>query len=98
MDHSCTLPADEIERIARRRTALRLGWYAHALVFIAVNAMLVALAAVGDRHWSTVPALGWGTGLAIHGFVVFLLTGGAGLQQRLLDQERRRLAAQRDPW
>lgn len=93
-----TLSPDEIERLARRRAALRLGWYTHALVYIAVNTLLVLLSALGQRHWAVFPVLGWGLGLAIHGFVVFLVTGGAGLHERLLQQERRRLAAQRDPW
>lgn len=98
MTASCTLAPDDIERLARRRAALRLGWYAHALVYVAVNTLLVLLSALGERDWTVFPALGWGLGLAIHGFVVFLATGGAGLHERLLQQERRRLAAQRDPW
>ena len=43
------------------------------------------------------PAFGWGIGLAVHGVVMFLVTGGAGLHDRLVEQERRRLALQRDP-
>ncbi len=43
-------------------------------------------------------AFGWGIGLAIHGFVVFIVSGGAGLHQRLVQQERERLTLQRDPW
>lgn len=96
--NTCTLPPDGIERIARRRAALRLGWYVHALVYIAVNLFLALLAAMSDRHWALFPALGWGVGLAVHGVVVFLTTGGGGLLERLVAQERRRLAAQRDPW
>jgi hypothetical protein len=42
--------------------------------------------------------LGWGLGLAIHGAVVFLTLPGSGLHERLLQQERARLQAQRDPW
>jgi hypothetical protein len=44
------------------------------------------------------PLLGWGLGLAVHGAVVFLLSGGAGLHERLVQQERERLTLQRDPW
>jgi hypothetical protein len=29
---------------------------------------------------------------------VFLVTGGAGLHERLVQQERKRLTLQRDPW
>jgi hypothetical protein len=42
--------------------------------------------------------MGWSIGVAIHGAVVFLRTGGAGLHERLLQNERSRLQPQRDPW
>lgn len=84
------------ERTARRRAYLKLGWYVHALVYIAVNTMLAVLAAAAGRHWAVYPVLGWGLGLAIHGAVVWLVTGGGGLYERLLQRER--MALQRDPW
>jgi hypothetical protein len=90
--------SNDIERLARRRAGAKLGWYIHATVYIAVNLLLVFLAAMSDRHWAVFPAFGWGLGLAIHGAVVFLVTGGAGLHERLVQQERNRLQLQRDPW
>jgi hypothetical protein len=90
--------ADPIERQARRRAGAKLGWYIHAAVYIAINAMLALLSALGDRSWAVFPAVGWGVGLAIHGIVVFLVTGGGGLHERLLQRERQLLAAQKDPW
>jgi len=89
---------DPIERQARRRAGAKLGWYIHASVYIAVNALLALLSAMGDRSWAVFPALGWGLGLAIHGVVVFLVTGGGGLHERLLQRERQLLAAQKEPW
>lgn len=89
---------DTIERLARRRAGAKLGWYIHAGVYIAVNLLLALLSAMSDRHWVMFPALGWGLGLAIHGVVVFVLTGGGGLHDRLVRQERERLATQRDAW
>lgn len=86
----------ELERQARRRAGAKLGWIIHALVFVTVNTLLAVLAALSDRHWAVFPAFGWGIGLAIHGFVVFALTGGGGLHERLLRHERQQL--QRDPW
>lgn len=85
---------DAIERLARRRASAKLGWYIHAGVYIAVNLLLAMLSAMSDRHWAVFPAFGWGIGLAIHGVVVFVLTGGGGLHDRLVQQERERLAAQ----
>jgi hypothetical protein len=93
-----TQSPDELERLARRRAGAKMGWYVHAIVYIAVNSMLAVIAALAGRHWAVYPALGWGLGLAIHGAVVFLVTGGGGLYQRLVRQERDRLALQRDPW
>lgn len=85
-----------LERIARRRAGAKLGWYIHATVYIAVNVMLGFLSAMSDRSWAIFPAVGWGIALAIHGAVVFLVTGG--LHERLVQQERNRLQLQRDPW
>ena len=88
----------ELERLARRRASARLGWYAHAMVYLAVNAVLMLMAFGTGRTWALFPALGWGLGLVLHGLGVWLWLGGGGLQQRLIDQERARLASQRDPW
>jgi hypothetical protein len=93
-----TLQADELERLARKRAGAKMGWYIHATVFIVVNLLLAALSAMSGRHWAVFPAFGWGIGLAIHGAVVFLVTGGGGLHERLVRQERQRLAVQRDAW
>lgn len=91
-----TVRKEDIERTARRRAGAKLGWYIHALVYIAVNLMLATLSAMGDRNWAIYPALGWGLGLAIHGVVVFMVTGGGGMYERLVASERQTL--QRDPW
>ena len=89
---------DNLEREARRRAGARMGWIIHAVVYVAVNLLLASLSAMSGRGWAIYPALGWGLGLAIHGAVVYLAIGGGGLAQRLVEQERRRLVAQRDPW
>lgn len=89
---------DTMERLARRRAGAKLGWYIHAGVYIAVNLLLALLSAMSDRHWVMFPALGWGLGLAIHGVVVFVATGGAGLHEQLVQRERQRLNLQRDAW
>lgn len=95
---NASLHPDEIEQLARKRAGAKLGWYIHATVFIVVNLLLAALSATGELHWAVFPAFGWGIGLAIHGAVVFLLSGGAGLHERLLQQERDRLTQQGDKW
>jgi hypothetical protein len=92
------LPDTRLEQLARKRAGAKLGWYIHATVYLLVNLLLVALSVSSGRHWAVFPLLGWGLGLAVHGAVVFLLTGGAGLHERLVQQERERLTLQRDPW
>ena len=87
-----------LEQLALKRARAKLGWYIHASVYIAVNVLLAALSAMSGRHWAMFPAIGWGIGLAVHGAVVFLLAGGAGLHERLIQRERSRLASQGDPW
>jgi hypothetical protein len=89
---------EDLEKLARRRAGAKLGWYIHATVYIAVNLLLATLAYASGRNWAVFPALGWGLGLAIHGFVVFMVAGGGGLHERLVAVERERLALQRDPW
>ena len=95
---SAGLQDKQLERQARKRAAAKLGWYIHASVYLLVNLLLLSLSLASGRHWAVFPLLGWGIGLAVHGVVVFLLTGGAGLYQRLVQRERERLSLQRDPW
>ena len=91
-------PDRSLDRLARRRAGAKLGWLVHALVYVAVNLFLLALAFGSGRNWAIYPALGWGIGLAAHGLVVYFVSGGAGLYQQLLERERSRLQVQRDPW
>lgn len=88
----------EIERLARKRAAMRMGWWIHATAFVAVNLLLAVLSFGSGRSWAVFPFVGWGIGLAIHGLVVLAALPGGGLMERMVQQERRRLAAQRDPW
>lgn len=96
--NTSTLKSTDLDRLARKRAGAKMGWYIHASVYIIVNLLLAALSAMSDRHWAVFPALGWGIGLAVHGAVVYLATGDAGLHERLVQNERNKLATQRDPW
>lgn len=89
---------DDLDRIARKRAAAKMGWFIHAFVYVAINILLALLSAASGRHWAVFPAMGWGLGLAIHGIVVWVFTGAGGLHQRLVERERAQLATQRDPW
>lgn len=89
---------EEIDRLARKRAGAKLGWYAHATVYVCVNLMLFLMSdqAFGHRHWSLKPLLGWGLGLVLHGASVFLLGGSGGLRERMVQKEREHLLRQRD--
>ena len=95
---STYLQDTDIEKLARKRAGAKMGWYIHATVFVLVNLMLAFLAFSSGRTWAIMPSMGWALGLAIHGAVVFLVTGGSGLHDHLVQQERKRLVAQGDPW
>ena len=92
MNDTSSLHNDKIERLARRRAGMRMGWLIHAAVFVAVNVFLAGLSIVSGRYWALYPFFGWGLGLAIHGAVVLLASPGNRLMERMVDQERQRLA------
>lgn len=89
---------DDIDRLARKRASAKMGWYLHALVYVLVNLLLLALSrhGFGDRPWSVYPLLGWGLGLVLHGISVFVLGTGSGLRERMVARERERLLRERD--
>jgi hypothetical protein len=89
---------NDLERLARKRAGAKMSWYIHAMVYVLVNLMLLALSGMSDRPWAIFPALGWGLGLLIHGAAVFVALPGGGLHERLMQQERERLTQARDPW
>jgi len=90
-------PNDDIDRLARKRAGAKLGWYIHATVYVVVNLFLFAISqyALGQRHWSIFPLLGWGLGLLLHGLAVFVLGSGSGLHERMVEKERARILRQR---
>ena len=93
-----TAAADErlLERRARRRVGIKMGFYIHAFVYVLVNLGLLALNAyAGGERWAVFPLLGWGLGLAIHGIVSFASLKDEGWRGRLLESEMQRLRRQR---
>jgi hypothetical protein len=89
---------EDIERLARKRASAKVGWLLHAGIYLCVNAFLIALSVWQGRHWAAFPLLGWGLGLAIHGLAVWFAGAGSALREGLVQRERARLTAQRDPW
>lgn len=91
------LTDEQIEQTARRRAGAKLGWYAHAALYLIVNAGLFALARHGATHrpWNLYPAAGWGLGLVLHWFSVFVVGAGSGFRDSLVERERQRIKRDR---
>lgn len=76
-----TLTDEEIRKLAKARAGFKI----HAAIYVIVNAFLAAIWALtgltaaseaGWYYWPIWPHLGWGIGLAIHGFVVYGAAAG----------------------
>ncbi len=75
-------PVDEREEAARRYVQQLRVFYVHAAVFVGSMAINIALnlfvnlqAGIADEWsawWSIWALIGWGAGIAVHGFVVRL--------------------------
>lgn len=88
-------PQDPLERRARRRIGMKIGFATHALVYVLVNLGLYAINSMtGDFRWNIFPLMGWGLGLAIHGIVVAVALTGDGFRERMLQSEIERLRRQ----
>ena len=92
------LAPEELDRLARKRTVAKLGWYTHASLYLVINHGLFAMSTFGfgSQPWSAFPLLGWGLGLALHGISVFVPGTGSGLRERMVQQEREKLQRQQD--
>jgi fatty acid desaturase len=97
MDLRPDQPAAETDLRAEAVTRLqqRQGFRRHALVFVLVNALLIAIwlatgITAGDGAWfpwPIFPLIGWGIGLALHGWAVY----GKGITEADIQQEMNRL-------
>jgi hypothetical protein len=93
---SDTHPYNDLDYLARRRAGRKIGWYVHALVFLAVNTGLAFLSYYNGRHFVLGSAFGWGLGLLLHGLFVFVLPTGGAWRERLVQRERERLLRERE--
>jgi hypothetical protein len=86
---------DQLDRLAAKRAAMKIGVYVHAAVYVAVNLGLFLLSASQGKAWAIYPALGWGLGLFLHGAVTWLALPGGGLREQMVARERRILESRR---
>ena len=76
-----------LERTARRRAGMKMGWYIHATVYALVNLYWYLTMSFSSFK----PLLGWGIGLALHGVSVFVLGKGSSMRERMVQRERERI-------
>ena len=72
VDGSATRDKKKLRR-ARRQVRNLKGFYVHLLIYGLVIALLgtINLFSASSSFWAIWPALGWGCGIAMHGFLVF---------------------------
>lgn len=86
-----------LERLARKRVGMRLGFLAHATAYVVVISGLSLLAFNQGKFWAIWPALGWGVGLLMHGLATLQVLGyqpSSGLYKHWLNKERAKLRQQ----
>ena len=90
------LTPEQIDQLAHKRAAAKMGWYVHLLVYLVVNAFIFSMSvhAFGNRPWSVAPLLGWGIGVVLHGVAVFVLGKGSTVRERMVERERERIRQQ----
>jgi len=83
---------NELRRLAERRADLKLGFRAHLIAYLMVNAGLVAINLIQTPNgyfWAIWPIIGWGLGLAAHYVAVFHFA--SDVRERAVEAELRRL-------
>lgn len=86
---------DLIIQQARKRVEDIKGFYVHVGVYVIVNAALITINLLTnpDHLWFFWPLIGWGIGLAIHGFT--LLTEGRLLGPEWEEREMQKILERR---
>ena len=65
--------ADMRREAAIKRLEAKRGFNVHAAIYVIVNLLLVVIWAFSghDYFWPIWPIIGWGVGLAIHGWMTY---------------------------
>lgn len=62
-----------------------LSFWIHLATYVFVSALLVTINLVSDpeRFWALWPVVGWGIGVAAHGFAVFIVRKASSVQRQI---------------
>jgi hypothetical protein len=64
----------ELRKAALKHIQAKRGFLIHAITYVVINALIVAVWAFADSgglFWPIFPILGWGVGLILHGVMVY---------------------------
>jgi hypothetical protein len=89
-----TMSEEEIYKLARKRVQDKKDFFTHLLVYIVINAMLVAIWAFTTSpgyRWFIWPMLGWGIGVILHGLSVFVFDRQGSWERSAVEKEAARL-------
>jgi hypothetical protein len=88
-----TMSEGEVYKLARKRVQDKKDFLGHMMVYLVVNAMLVAIWAITSRGypWFIWPMLGWGVGLVFHGLSVFVFDRTGSWERTEIEKEAARL-------
>jgi hypothetical protein len=78
-----------IYRRAAVRATMQRAFYRHVMIYIVVNALLVALNLLKDPNhlWFQWGMLGWGIGLLVHGLNVYSYRWFASPREQMIQHE-----------
>lgn len=83
---------EELREIARKTAKEKVGFYTHFTIYIAVNALLIAIwwatGGPGVFPWFIFALFGWGIGIAAHYIESFK---GRAYEERLAEKEYQKL-------
>ena len=80
---------NEAYKSAKKRVEAKMGFYTHLSVYVAVILLLVVINLFSSPgtiwfHW---PMLGWGVGVALHAFSVFIFPNRFAVTEKMIEKE-----------
>jgi len=84
--------SDADREAAGKRVEVKLGFYIHLAVYVAVNLLLIVinLATKSEKNeaiWFIYPLAGWGIGVLFHWVMMTLILRGGSLKETLIQKE-----------